>query len=82
MSEAWFCPGCNKYHAPHVETCPNDEGTRHGKEAPPITVLPDYSQQFIQPVRAAKVVSKPRTCFECGKPVGECDPEGLGHYRG
>lgn len=24
MSErkAWFCPSCNKHHAPHVETCP------------------------------------------------------------
>ena len=25
MSEAWFCPGCNKYHAPHVETCPGHQ---------------------------------------------------------
>lgn len=22
------------------------------------------------------------TCFECGKPVSQCDPEGVGHYRG
>lgn len=22
MAEAWFCPACQKYHAPHVETCP------------------------------------------------------------
>lgn len=24
MSErtAWFCPSCQKHHAPHVETCP------------------------------------------------------------
>ena len=22
MADAWFCPGCRKYHAPHVETCP------------------------------------------------------------
>lgn len=24
MSEraAWFCPACQKHHAPHVETCP------------------------------------------------------------
>lgn len=20
--EAWFCPSCQKHHAPHVETCP------------------------------------------------------------
>jgi len=20
--KAWFCPSCNKHHAPHVETCP------------------------------------------------------------
>ncbi len=20
--EAWFCPACQKHHAPHVETCP------------------------------------------------------------
>lgn len=22
MTEAWFCPACQKHHAPHVETCP------------------------------------------------------------
>lgn len=22
MSAAWFCPACQKHHAPHVETCP------------------------------------------------------------
>lgn len=22
MSAAWFCPACQKYHAPHVDTCP------------------------------------------------------------
>lgn len=20
--EAWFCPACQKHHAPHVDTCP------------------------------------------------------------
>lgn len=20
---AWFCPSCQRHHAPHVETCPN-----------------------------------------------------------
>lgn len=20
--QAWFCPGCHKYHGPHVDTCP------------------------------------------------------------
>lgn len=22
MKAAWLCPGCNRYHAPHVDTCP------------------------------------------------------------
>jgi len=22
MKTAWFCPSCQKHHAPHVETCP------------------------------------------------------------
>lgn len=22
MPEAWFCPACQAFHAPHVETCP------------------------------------------------------------
>lgn len=28
MSErsAWFCPACQKHHAPHVETCPRGTG--------------------------------------------------------
>lgn len=21
----WYCPGCNSYHGPHVDTCPNGE---------------------------------------------------------
>ena len=24
--EAWFCPSCQKHHAPHVETCPGGTG--------------------------------------------------------
>ena len=24
--QAWFCPSCQKYHAPHVETCPGGTG--------------------------------------------------------
>ena len=23
---AWFCPACQKHHAPHVETCPGGAG--------------------------------------------------------
>jgi len=26
MSTAWFCPSCQKYHAPHVKTCPGPGG--------------------------------------------------------
>lgn len=26
----WFCPGCNKYHAPHVVTCPGGANTVPG----------------------------------------------------
>lgn len=22
MSAAWFCPSCQRYHAPHCDTCP------------------------------------------------------------
>jgi hypothetical protein len=28
VAEAWFCPACQKHHAPHVETCP--AGTLQG----------------------------------------------------
>lgn len=24
IPQAWFCPSCQRYHAPHVETCPGD----------------------------------------------------------
>lgn len=23
--KAWHCPSCNRYHAPHVETCPGSK---------------------------------------------------------
>lgn len=26
MSAAWFCPSCQRHHAPHVETCPGGTG--------------------------------------------------------
>lgn len=36
--EAWFCPSCQKHHAPHCDTCPGGTG---GIEAQPLTpVLP------------------------------------------
>ena len=34
---AWFCPACQKYHAPHVETCPGPVGVR---PLPDITIPP------------------------------------------
>jgi hypothetical protein len=29
---AWYCPGCQKHHAPHIDTCPggNTEGIKIG----------------------------------------------------
>lgn len=33
-----------------------------------------------KPVRSQ--VYKDDVCFECGKPHSQCDPEGVGHYRG
>lgn len=38
MAEAWFCPACQKHHAPHVETCPGGVGTS--------------PYRYVQPVRA------------------------------
>lgn len=38
MTAAWFCPSCQKYHAPHVETCPG--GTGGVKTIMPNTVIP------------------------------------------
>ena len=35
MKQAWFCPSCQKHHAPHIDTCP----------APAPVVAP-----FVQPV--------------------------------
>jgi len=26
--KAWFCPSCQKHHAPHVETCPAPTGAQ------------------------------------------------------
>lgn len=34
---AWFCPACQKHHAPHVETCP---GPVDARPLPGITVPP------------------------------------------
>ena len=28
IREAWFCPACQKYHAPHCDTCPGTEGVK------------------------------------------------------
>jgi len=35
--EAWFCPSCQKHHAPHCDTCPGGTG---GIEALPTTPWP------------------------------------------
>lgn len=29
---AWFCPSCQKHHAPHIDTCP--AGSLHGGLGP------------------------------------------------
>ena len=52
MSAALFCPSCQKYHAPHVETCPGPgTGTGTGdpwglRLIPTVTpYLPTYTLQ-------------------------------------
>jgi len=34
--EAWFCPACQKHHAPHVDTCPSGAGGTKTKGVPQI----------------------------------------------
>ena len=71
MTEAWFCPSCQKYHAPHVETCPGG-----GDGAP--DKLPKRQREGVRVKRSTEI----RLCPECGLPPGQCDPDGIGHYRG
>lgn len=41
------------------------------------------SAQKPAPIKWKKTYSSPSTnCPECGLPYGQCDPEGIGHYRG
>lgn len=45
--EAWFCPACQKHHAPHVETCP---GPGPGTGTKPMeTVVPVLPSWIYQP---------------------------------
>ena len=41
--QAWFCPGCQKHHAPHVETCPVPVDAVSDKRFGPASGLPDLS---------------------------------------
>lgn len=43
---AWFCPSCQKHHAPHCDTCPGGTG---GIEAQPLTPLPTTPWPVVQP---------------------------------
>lgn len=41
MSAAWFCPACQKHHAPHVDTCPGAKiSLPPGYVVPPEVVRP------------------------------------------
>jgi rubrerythrin len=75
MTAAWFCPACQKHHAPHVETCP---GPAAIGDVPfrwdPNTSLPGGT--------TPTTATGSWRCPECGKPPGQCDPDGVGHYRG
>lgn len=42
VKQAWFCPACQRHHAPHVDTCPE----RH-TAAPSGPVLP--YQPYVPP---------------------------------
>lgn len=49
--EAWFCPSCQKHHAPHVDTCPSiSEGTVRRTVGPLAGIKPD---PFPQPIWTA-----------------------------
>lgn len=38
--EAWFCPACKAYHAPHVETCPKPVDAVSDKWMPHLPIPP------------------------------------------
>lgn len=59
MSAAgWFCPACQKHHAPHVETCPAPVEVRPipGVNVWPTTVIPPASPA-ISPALYPQIVS-------------------------
>lgn len=43
--QAWFCPACQKHHAPHCDTCPEVAGAQPG----PAPVMPGPSIQTWPP---------------------------------
>lgn len=43
--QAWFCPACQKHHAPHCDTCPTER-----------IAVPDINQPVIVPVTIPKPI--------------------------
>lgn len=46
--EAWFCPACQKHHAPHVDTCPGVTVDRSDPWG--LRYLPQFEPTHLKPV--------------------------------
>lgn len=65
--QAWFCPSCQKYHAPHVETCPGGTG---GIDPWGVRLMPTFVPTHLRPTPGLPPVYTlgPQVCG-CASPV-------------
>lgn len=55
--EAWFCPSCQKHHAPHCDTCP---GVMSAGDPWGLRGLPTFTPSHLRP--------EPDPCAGCNGP--------------
>lgn len=70
MSAAWFCPSCQKYHAPHCDTCPGPEQAVRPLDTRPV-ILPRIQPYTPLPDSAPWVPFYPTwtAVADCSMPV-------------
>lgn len=79
IPQAWFCPSCQKHHAPHVETCP---GPANALPLPGVTIPLQPLRYVPQPWDAPWVPSYPNTAGDIPNRLGggayQPQPLGIG----
>lgn len=76
---AWFCPSCQRHHAPHVETCPDSKASKGLPLSP--RFYPDHWSPWVVPRHTTGTYDPCANCKgACGNSA--CPKRGIVTYAG